>query len=63
MLRAGVSLPALMKLLGHHNANMTLLWVEELGTSGAPKQKIWFGGVDAKWMPERPAMARPMLIC
>jgi hypothetical protein len=28
MLRAGVSLPALMKLLGHHNANMTLLYVE-----------------------------------
>ena len=28
MLRAGVSLPALMKLLGHHDANMTLLYVE-----------------------------------
>lgn len=28
LLRAGVSLPALMKLLGHHNANMTLLYVE-----------------------------------
>ena len=28
MLRGGVSLPALMKLLGHHNANMTLLYVE-----------------------------------
>jgi site-specific recombinase XerD len=28
MVRAGVSLPALMKLLGHHNANMTLLYVE-----------------------------------
>jgi hypothetical protein len=28
MLRSGVSLPALMKLLGHHNANMTLLYVE-----------------------------------
>ena len=28
MLRAGVSLPALMRLLGHHNANMTLLYVE-----------------------------------
>lgn len=28
MLRPGVSLPALMKLLGHHNANMTLLYVE-----------------------------------
>jgi len=28
MLRAGVSLPALMKLRGHHNANMTLLYVE-----------------------------------
>ena len=28
MIRAGVSLPALMKLLGHHNANMTLLYVE-----------------------------------
>ena len=28
MLRAGVSLPALMKLLGHHNANMTLLYVD-----------------------------------
>jgi hypothetical protein len=28
MLRAGVSLPALMKLLGHHNANTTLLYVE-----------------------------------
>jgi site-specific recombinase XerD len=28
MLRAGVSLPALMKLLGHHNANMTLLYLE-----------------------------------
>jgi site-specific recombinase XerD len=28
MLRAGVSLPALMKLLGHHNANMTLIYVE-----------------------------------
>jgi integrase len=28
MLRAGVSLPALMKLLGHHNANMTLQYVE-----------------------------------
>jgi integrase len=28
MLRACVSLPALMKLLGHHNANMTLLYVE-----------------------------------
>ena len=28
MLRAGVSLPALMKLPGHHNANMTLLYVE-----------------------------------
>jgi integrase len=28
MLRAGVSLPALMKLLGQHHANMTLLYVE-----------------------------------
>ena len=28
MLRAGVSLPALMKLLGHRNANMTLRYVE-----------------------------------
>jgi hypothetical protein len=28
MLRYGVSLPALMKLLGHRNANMTLLYVE-----------------------------------
>ena len=28
MLRAGVSLPALMRLLGHHNANMTLIYVE-----------------------------------
>jgi site-specific recombinase XerD len=28
LLRSGVSLPALMKLLGHHNANMTLLYVE-----------------------------------
>jgi len=28
MLRAGMSLPALMKLLGHHNANMTLLYLE-----------------------------------
>jgi len=28
MVRAGVSLPALMKLLGHPNANMTLLYVE-----------------------------------
>ncbi len=28
LLRAGISLPALMKLLGHHNANMTLLYVE-----------------------------------
>lgn len=28
MLRGGVSLPALMKLLGHHNANMTLIYVE-----------------------------------
>lgn len=28
LLRAGVSLPALMRLLGHHNANMTLLYVE-----------------------------------
>jgi integrase len=28
MVRAGVSVPALMKLLGHHNANMTLLYVE-----------------------------------
>jgi integrase len=28
MLRAGVSLPTLMKLLGHRNANMTLLYVE-----------------------------------
>jgi site-specific recombinase XerD len=28
MLRYGVSLPALMKLLGHSNANMTLLYVE-----------------------------------
>ncbi len=28
MLRAGVSLPSLMRLLGHHNANMTLLYVE-----------------------------------
>lgn len=28
MVRAGVSLPAVMKLLGHHNANMTLLYVE-----------------------------------
>lgn len=28
LLRAGVSLPALMRLLGHHNANMTLIYVE-----------------------------------
>ena len=28
MLRAGVSLPALMKLLGHRTANMTLRYVE-----------------------------------
>jgi integrase len=28
MLRDGMSLPCLMKLLGHHNANMTLLYVE-----------------------------------
>jgi hypothetical protein len=28
MLRDGMSLPGLMKLLGHHNANMTLLYVE-----------------------------------
>lgn len=28
MLRAGVSLPALMRLLGHHNANMTMIYVE-----------------------------------
>jgi integrase len=28
MLRAGVSLPALMKLLGHRNANMTLRYLE-----------------------------------
>ena len=28
MLRAGVSLPALMKLLGHHTANMTLRYVQ-----------------------------------
>jgi integrase len=28
MLRNGMSLPGLMKLLGHHNANMTLLYVE-----------------------------------
>jgi hypothetical protein len=28
MLRAGVSLPALMKLLGHRSANMTLRYVE-----------------------------------
>lgn len=28
MLRAGVSLPALMKLLGHRNANMTLRYIE-----------------------------------
>lgn len=28
LLRAGVSLPSLMRLLGHHNANMTLLYVE-----------------------------------
>lgn len=28
LLRAGVSLPALMRLLGHHNANITLIYVE-----------------------------------
>lgn len=28
MLRAGVSLPALMKMLGHRSANMTLRYVE-----------------------------------
>src|SRR5207302_5760465 len=28
MLRAGVSLPALMKLLGHRTANMTLRYIE-----------------------------------
>lgn len=28
MLRAGVSMPALMKLLGHRTANMTLRYVE-----------------------------------
>lgn len=28
MLRAGVSLPALMRLLGHHNVNMTLIYVQ-----------------------------------
>lgn len=28
MLRAGVSMPALMKLLGHRSANMTLRYVE-----------------------------------
>ena len=28
MLRAGVSLPALMKMLGHRTANMTLRYVE-----------------------------------
>ena len=28
MLRAGVSLPALMKLLGHRSANMTLRYIE-----------------------------------
>lgn len=28
LLRAGISLPSLMRLLGHHNANMTLIYVD-----------------------------------
>jgi site-specific recombinase XerD len=28
LLRAGIGLPALMRLLGHHNANITLIYVE-----------------------------------
>jgi site-specific recombinase XerD len=55
MVRAGMSLPALMKLLGHHNANMTLLYVE------VTQQDLQREYQTARLRPRHPVPAPPVL--